>query len=260
MGRLGRFSAFAYAYSYVFFTGSVIFALLDRTSDYGALSHALAPWMIIHGAIMLLAGVGFGVAAFRAGVVPRWTGGALMAGVVLVALAQSLPEGAQVLAAAVRDLGFAGMGAALLRHRRTSMGSEVKHAWTQLHAAAYRATGGRLLGRLGGQPILLLHTIGRRTGRHRVTPVEYVVDGEQLIVVAANAGALLPPAWYLNLLAQPAVEVRVGSEMIEARAHELRVDERERIWARLASGNPGLVRAQRKAGRTLPVIVLTHAS
>jgi hypothetical protein len=59
--------------------------------------------------------LGFGVAVIRAKVLPRWTGSALMIGVVLVVLTQTLPEGAQVLAAAFRDLGFAGMGAALLR-------------------------------------------------------------------------------------------------------------------------------------------------
>jgi hypothetical protein len=117
IGRLGQLSAMAYAYGYVYFTGTVIFALLNGTSDYSALSHDLAPWMTIHGAIMVLAGLGFGVAAFRAGVIPHWTCCALMAGVVLVALSQSMPEGPQVVAAAVRDLGFAGMGAALLRVR-----------------------------------------------------------------------------------------------------------------------------------------------
>ena len=70
--------------------------------------------MTIHGAVMALAGLGFGVAVIRAKVLPRWTGIALMAGVVLVSLSQTLPEGPQVLAAAIRDLGFAGMGAALL--------------------------------------------------------------------------------------------------------------------------------------------------
>jgi hypothetical protein len=114
IGRLGRLSAAAYAYSYVFFTGTVVYALIDGTSDYTALSHDLQPWMTIHGAVMVLAGLGFGVAVIRATVLPRWTGIALMAGVVLVSLSQTLPEGPQVLAAAVRDLGFAGMGAALL--------------------------------------------------------------------------------------------------------------------------------------------------
>ena len=73
--------------------------------------------MTIHGAVMVLAGLGFGVAVIRAKVLPRWTAIALMAGVVLVSLSQTLPEGAQVLAAAIRDLGFAGMGAALVVHR-----------------------------------------------------------------------------------------------------------------------------------------------
>jgi hypothetical protein len=88
--------------------------LIDGTSDYTALSHALQPWMTIHGAVMLLAGLGFGVAVIRAKVLPRWTGVMLMAGVVLVSVSQTLPEGPQLLAAAIRDLGFAGMGAALL--------------------------------------------------------------------------------------------------------------------------------------------------
>jgi hypothetical protein len=115
IGRLGRLSAVAYAYSFVFFTGTVAYALIHRTRDYNDLARALRPWMTIHGAIMVLAGLGFGVAVIRARALPRWTAIALMAGVVLVSLSQTLPEGAQVLAAGVRDLGFAGMGAALLR-------------------------------------------------------------------------------------------------------------------------------------------------
>ena len=115
IGRLGRVSAVAYAYSYVFFTGTVVYALIDHTSDYGTLSRDLGLSMTIHGAIMVLAGLGFGFAVIRAGVLPRWTAIAMMTGVVLVALSQNLPEAAQTLAAAVRALGFAGMGAALLR-------------------------------------------------------------------------------------------------------------------------------------------------
>ncbi len=115
IGRLGRFSAAAYAYSYVFFTGTVVYALIRGTSDYAVLSRELQPWMTMHGAVMVFAGLGFGIAVIRAKVLPAWTGVALMAGVILVSLSQSLPEGPQVLAASIRDLGFAGMGAALLR-------------------------------------------------------------------------------------------------------------------------------------------------
>jgi hypothetical protein len=115
IGRLGQVSAVAYAYAFVFFTGTVVYALVNGTPDYDALSKDLQPWMTIHGAIMVFAGLGFGVAVITANVLPRWTAAALMAGVVLVALSQNLPEGVQVLAAGIRDLGFAGMGAALLR-------------------------------------------------------------------------------------------------------------------------------------------------
>ena len=97
----------------MFFTGTVVYALVDATSDYRR--SAMTCIRGCHpGEVRVLAGLGFGVAVITAKVLPRWTGFALMAGVVLVSLSQSLPEGPQVLAAAIRDLGFAGMGAALL--------------------------------------------------------------------------------------------------------------------------------------------------
>jgi hypothetical protein len=128
IGRLGRISALAYAYSYVFFTGTVVYALVDATPDYKALTNHLGASMTIHGAIMVLAGLAFGCAVIRAGVLPRWTAIALMAGVVLVAISQGMPEGVQVVAAGIRDLGFAGMGAALLRTDRVS-GYGIVGAW-----------------------------------------------------------------------------------------------------------------------------------
>jgi hypothetical protein len=115
IGRLGRAGALAYAYSYVFFTGTVVYALVARTPDYDVLSHDLQPWMTIHGAVMVIAGLGFGLAVIRAGVLPRWTAVALMAGVVLVAASQGMPEALQLPAAGIRALGLAGMGAALAR-------------------------------------------------------------------------------------------------------------------------------------------------
>jgi len=115
--------AAAYAYAYVYFTGTVIYALANATSDYASLSDALGPWMTIHGAIMVFAGLGFGLAVIRANVLPRWTAVALMAGVMLVALSQNLPEGVQFVAAGVRALGFAAMGAALLRSASLQWGA-----------------------------------------------------------------------------------------------------------------------------------------
>jgi hypothetical protein len=120
IGLAGRLGALAYAYAYVFFTGTVVYALVDGTRDYAALTADLGPWMTVHGAIMVVAGLSFGYAVVRARVLPRWTAIVLVAGVAAVAATQGLPEAPQLLAAALRDLGFAGMGAALLGAGATS--------------------------------------------------------------------------------------------------------------------------------------------
>lgn len=119
IGRLGLVGAVGYAYAFTYFTGTVLLALVTEARDWSALEDQLGVWVVVHGAVMVLAGLAFGLAVVRAGVLPRWTGLVLMLGVVLVAASASLPSGPQVVAAAVRDLGFAGMGTCvLLAHRR----------------------------------------------------------------------------------------------------------------------------------------------
>ncbi len=120
MGRLGAISAWAYAYAFVFFTFTVVYALVDGTPDYDALTDDLGPWMTLHGAIMLFAGIGFGVAVARAGILPAWTGYTLAAGVVLVVATQGAPEGFQLVAAAVRDLAIGAMGLAVVNSDPTA--------------------------------------------------------------------------------------------------------------------------------------------
>lgn len=115
LGRLGWIGAAMYTYVYVFFTYTVVYALVDGTRDFDELSHELRPWMFLHGALMVVAGLCFGIGVLRAGVFPRWTAVAVMAGVILVAITPNLPEGPQLVATGLRDVGFAGMGAALLR-------------------------------------------------------------------------------------------------------------------------------------------------
>jgi hypothetical protein len=117
LGRLGAVSAWAYAYAFVFFTFTVVYALVDGTPDYAALSDELGSLMTLHGLVMLLAGVGFGVATIRARTSVA-SGYLLAAGVVLVAASQAAPEGVQLVAAGVRDLGIGLMGVALLRSRQ----------------------------------------------------------------------------------------------------------------------------------------------
>ncbi len=114
IGWLGFSGAIAYAYAYVFFTGTVVYALVNSTADFDTLSDEMGAWIPVHGAIMVLAGLAFGTAVIRAHVLPQWTGLALIAGVVLVAASSGAPEIAQTASAGLRDLAFLGMGAALL--------------------------------------------------------------------------------------------------------------------------------------------------
>jgi F420H(2)-dependent quinone reductase len=127
---------------------------------------------------------------------------------------------------------------------------------TRLHAWAYRRSGGRFLGRMDGQPVLLLQTTGRRSGRTRTTPVQYLADDDRFVVVASNAGAARPPAWYLNLRANPHARIRVGPRSIVVRAQEATGQERAELWQRLTAANRYLERAARKAGRDLPLMAL----
>jgi hypothetical protein len=115
LSRLGDLSAVAYAYSFVVFTGTVVYALVNSTKDYDTLNDQLGVLMTVHGAVMVVAGLGFGYAVLRARTLPAWTALALMAGVVLLALTQTMAEPARLAAAGLRDLGFAGKGIALWR-------------------------------------------------------------------------------------------------------------------------------------------------
>jgi hypothetical protein len=114
-GYLGDLCALGYAYSYLYFTATVVYALANRTQNYETLADQMGPAMTLHGAVMVFAGGGLAWAMFRSRLVPAWAALSLALGVVLVAATQGSPEGMQLLAAGLRDLGFAGMGLSLMR-------------------------------------------------------------------------------------------------------------------------------------------------
>ena len=118
IGWPGLVSAVVYAYTFVYFTSTVVYALAERTSDWQSLEQRLGVWLTVHSVLMLLAGVGFGIAVIRAGVFPRWTGATLIAGMLLMIITSGLPAPAQAASAGIRDLAFAAMGATLLARRR----------------------------------------------------------------------------------------------------------------------------------------------
>lgn len=132
----------------------------------------------------------------------------------------------------------------------------VRRTLGRAHAWLYRVTGGRLIGRMGGQPVLLLTTTGRRTGMARTTPVQYrQIDGS-LVMVAANGGSAAAPQWYLNLVANPDVRVQRAGETLTFKAREATGPERDRLWGALTAANRWLADAEQRSGRRFPVIVL----
>ena len=125
-----------------------------------------------------------------------------------------------------------------------------------LNVGLYRASGGRIGGRMGRAPVLLLHHVGRRSGQRRVTPLLFLPDGERLVVVGSKGGAARHPAWYRNLLAHPETEVEVARRRVRVRAREASADERAALWPRLLDIYPSYGIYQDRTDRTLPVVVL----
>ncbi|MFO7591550.1 MAG: nitroreductase family deazaflavin-dependent oxidoreductase [Acidimicrobiia bacterium] len=127
-----------------------------------------------------------------------------------------------------------------------------------LHQFLYEKTDGRIGASLGGRPMLLLRTVGRKTGEPRTSALLYVPDGDDRTVIASKGGAPNHPGWYHNLVAQPDVEIQVGRERIPVRARVAEGDERTRLWAKADEVNKGQYAAyQSRTERTIPVVVLS---
>jgi deazaflavin-dependent oxidoreductase (nitroreductase family) len=121
----------------------------------------------------------------------------------------------------------------------------------------FRANEGRVGGYFEGATMLLLHTVGARTGRPRVNPVVYLPDGDRFVIFATKGGASTNPHWYHNLVAHPDVEVEVGTETIPVRAVEIQDDrEREALYARQVERREGFAEYPTKTNRRIPVIAL----
>ncbi len=120
--------------------------------------------------------------------------------------------------------------------------------------AEFRANGGVA----DDRPLLLLTTIGARTGQERTTPMMFVPDGERLLVVASNAGAEHHPDWFHNLVAYPDVHVEVTGDQFDATASVLLDDERETVFAEIVNLYPFFADHQSKVTREIPVVALTR--
>jgi deazaflavin-dependent oxidoreductase (nitroreductase family) len=132
--------------------------------------------------------------------------------------------------------------------------------WNSKIIEEFRANAGKVGGQFDGAPLLLLHTVGARTGQPRVNPMMYQPVPEGYAVFASKAGAPVNPDWYYNLLAHPQVTAEIGTETAGFLARVAGGEERERIWAAQKAAYPGFADYERKTTRQIPVIVLEPVS
>lgn len=129
--------------------------------------------------------------------------------------------------------------------------------WTgKLNVPVYRATGGRIGGKVGKAPVLLLTTTGRKSGQPRTAPVVYLADGERLVVIGSNAGHTRAPAWSLNLKANPDSEVEVGRDRRPVRARVAEGEERADLWRKHNDQYSGFDEYEERTDRDIAVFVL----
>lgn len=129
--------------------------------------------------------------------------------------------------------------------------------FNQAMIAEFRANGGKVGGHFVNTPLVLLNTIGAKSGQPRTNPLAYVTDGDRILVIASKAGAHSHPDWYYNLLAHPLVNVELGSEKFQARATAITEGpERDRLYTLMVARNPGFAEYQEKTNRTIPAVLL----
>lgn len=133
------------------------------------------------------------------------------------------------------------------------------HSMSVVNTWVFRASGGRLGNRfLRGAPVLLLTTVGARTGYRRTTPLIYMEDGDDIVLVASKGGMSRNPAWYHNLLKNPQADVQIGGEVRRMTARQASDQEKAALWPRLLEVYRDYDDYQARTERDIPVMVLSR--
>jgi len=128
------------------------------------------------------------------------------------------------------------------------------------HVERYEATGGAEgYDWRNGTTILLLHTLGRKSGKERVHPLIFREYGDDYLIVASKGGAPEPPEWYLNLEEHPEVTVQIKGEKFTAKARTADPQEKPAMWRHMTEVWPDYDEYQKKTDREIPVVVLERA-
>ena len=122
----------------------------------------------------------------------------------------------------------------------------------------FRANAGKVGGPFDGKTLLLLHTIGSKSGQKHINPVAYISDGDRIVIIASKGGAPTNPDWYYNIVANPQIEVEVGTEQFRVKASIATEPERTFLYNKMVEMMPGFAEYQKKTTRIIPVIILSR--
>jgi deazaflavin-dependent oxidoreductase (nitroreductase family) len=133
------------------------------------------------------------------------------------------------------------------------------NAMINANVAVYRLSGGRLGNKVKGAPVLLLDHVGRKSGKHRTAPLLYLLDGDNVVIVASRGGSEAMPAWWFNLKANPTTTIQIGKQRRQVTARQATPDEKAALWPRLVEMYPDYAVYQSRTAREIPVVILTPA-
>lgn len=129
--------------------------------------------------------------------------------------------------------------------------------FTSANVFVYKLSGGRIGNKLGRQSVLLLHTIGRKSGKKHTTTLSYYRDGENYLVVGSNWGKDTQPGWFHNLSQQPRTIIQVGRTTLHVDAHQAEGNEYQQLWELVTKLNQQYIQYQKTIQRRIPIMILT---
>jgi deazaflavin-dependent oxidoreductase (nitroreductase family) len=137
---------------------------------------------------------------------------------------------------------------------------KVANRVTDAHIAYYRLTGGRfLLGPFGKSQTVLVDHVGRKSAKKRTSPLFYLADGDDIVIVASKGGSHKHPAWWLNLREMDETDIQIGSERRHVKVRQAMPEEKERLWPRLVEMWPDYANYQERTRREIPLAILSPA-
>ena len=135
--------------------------------------------------------------------------------------------------------------------------TRVQRTVGRINVALYRASGGRIGGRVMGLPVLLLTLAGRRSGTLHTTPVSYLPDGDRYVVTGSGGGSASEPQWFRNLRAASVAEIEVGARKLTVSVSIADGPDRDALWQTLTARTTNFAKYQAKVDRQIPMAVLT---